>query len=44
MNMIEECGVEDFGGSEHETMQTAPGGPHIDSLYGRGWTGGLQEG
>ena len=41
--MSEEFDVAEMGDSGVETRQTAPGGQYFDSIYGRGWTGGLPD-
>jgi hypothetical protein len=38
--MSEEFQIVEMGDSGEETMQTAPNGPHFDSAYGWGWSGG----
>ena len=42
--MIEDFSIAELGEAEVETMQSMPGGPYSDSLYGWGWLPGLVEG
>lgn len=39
--MYEEFQIVEMGDTGEETMQSAPGGPHFDTLYGRGWLPGF---